>query len=194
MGPTKTSQPRPRIPSQSHHLSLGCTIGGARKSKRKSLLEGYKKAEADGRLSRQALERLLESRRQFLSFIQSRVESREVAGDILQAAFVRGIEKGGLLCNEETVVAWFYRLLRNASIDHYRQRGSSERAALRVARRAGSGGSAAGPAVARAPLDRRRACRDRSRQHRIHAVRIRPLAGSEITPRGGFEFGSDYTG
>lgn len=80
-------------------------------------------------LSRQALDRLLESRRQFLSFIQSRVESREVAEDILQAAFVRGIERGGALRDEETVVAWFYRLLRNAIIDHYRHQGSSERAA-----------------------------------------------------------------
>ena len=82
-----------------------------------------------GQLSQQALDRLLESRRQFLSFIQSRVESAEVAEDILQAAFVKGIEKGGSLRHEETVVAWFYRLLHNAIIDHYRQRGSSERAA-----------------------------------------------------------------
>ena len=47
-----------------------------------------------GQLSAQAAARLLESRQQFLSFIQSRVESREVAQDILQAAFVKGIEKG----------------------------------------------------------------------------------------------------
>ena len=80
------------------------------------------------RLSQQALERLLANRRQFLSFIQSRVESAEVAEDILQAAFVKGIEKGGTLRDEETVVAWFYRLLRNAIIDYYRRRGSSERA------------------------------------------------------------------
>lgn len=79
-------------------------------------------------LSRHALDRLLASRQQLLSFVQRRVESPEVAEDILQAAFVKGIEKGGALRNEETVVAWFYRLLRNAIIDHYRQRGSSERA------------------------------------------------------------------
>lgn len=87
------------------------------------------RAELAGQISRHALDRLLESRRQFLSFIESRVESREVAEDILQAAFVRGLERGGALRDEETVVAWFYRLLRNAIIDHYRQRGSSERAA-----------------------------------------------------------------
>jgi RNA polymerase sigma-70 factor (ECF subfamily) len=84
-------------------------------------------AEATGQLSRQALDRLLEGRRQFLAFIRSRVESPEAAEDILQEAFVRGIEKGGALRDEETAVAWFYRVLRNAIIDHYRQRGSLER-------------------------------------------------------------------
>jgi RNA polymerase sigma-70 factor (ECF subfamily) len=85
-------------------------------------------------LSQQALDRLLESRRQFLSFIQSRVESADAAEDILQAAFVKGLEKGGALRDEETVVAWFYRLLRNAIIDHYRRRASSDRAAERLVR------------------------------------------------------------
>lgn len=83
--------------------------------------------EVTGRLSQQALDRLLENRRQFLSFIQRRVESAEAAEDILQAAFVKGIEKGGALRDDETVVAWFYRLLRNAIIDQYRQRGFSKR-------------------------------------------------------------------
>ena len=86
------------------------------------------RAELTGQLSPQAVDRLLESRQQFLSFIQSRVESAEVAEDILQASFVKGMEKGGSLRDDETVVAWFYRLLRNAIIDHYRRRGSSERA------------------------------------------------------------------
>jgi DNA-directed RNA polymerase specialized sigma24 family protein len=36
----------------------------------------------------------------------------------LQSAFARGIEKGGALRAEEGIVAWFYRLLRNAIIDY----------------------------------------------------------------------------
>ena len=79
-------------------------------------------------LSPEALEKLLASRRQFLAFLQKRVESAAVAEDILQTAFVRGIEKGGSLRGQESVVAWFYRVLRNAVIDHYRQRASSEKA------------------------------------------------------------------
>lgn len=55
--------------------------------------------------------------------------SKEAAEDILQAAFVKSIEKGDSVRDEESVVAWFYRMLRNAIIDYYRHRASSERTA-----------------------------------------------------------------
>jgi RNA polymerase sigma-70 factor (ECF subfamily) len=80
------------------------------------------------RISPEALERLLAGRRQFLAFVEKRVGSRAEAEDILQEAFVRGIERGGALRDDESVVAWFYRLLRNAVIDHYRRRATSEKA------------------------------------------------------------------
>jgi RNA polymerase sigma-70 factor (ECF subfamily) len=81
------------------------------------------------RVSDEALERLLGQREKFLAFLQRRVESREVAEDILQAAFVRGIEHGGELRDEESAVAWFYRMLRNAVVDHYRHKATQDRAA-----------------------------------------------------------------
>lgn len=70
---------------------------------------------------------LMAGHREFLAFLERRVESREAAEDILQGAFVRGLERGGEV-DEEKVVAWFYRVLRNAVIDHYRQRSTSARA------------------------------------------------------------------
>ena len=79
-------------------------------------------------MEEKVLDRLLEHREKFLGFLQRRVESREVAEDILQNAFVRGLEKGGELREEESAVAWFYRMLRNAVIDHYRHRASTDRA------------------------------------------------------------------
>jgi RNA polymerase sigma factor (sigma-70 family) len=84
--------------------------------------------ESSHSLSPAAVQRLVESHRQFLAFLERRVESRAVAEDILQSAFVRGLERGAELRDEESVVAWFYRLLRNATIDHYRHRASTERA------------------------------------------------------------------
>jgi RNA polymerase sigma factor (sigma-70 family) len=55
------------------------------------------------------------------------VESRAAAEDILQSAFARGLERGAGV-QEEKVVAWFYRVLRNAVIDHYRHRSNSAKA------------------------------------------------------------------
>jgi RNA polymerase sigma-70 factor (ECF subfamily) len=84
--------------------------------------------ESSTSLSPEAIRRLVESHRQFLAFLQARVESRAVAEDILQSAFVKGLERGAELRDDESVVAWFYRVLRNAVIDHYRHRASTERA------------------------------------------------------------------
>src|SRR5690349_4467131 len=78
-------------------------------------------------MTEKVLDRLLEQREKFLRFLQRRVESREVAEDILQNAFVRGLEKSGKLREEDSALAWFYRMLRNAVIDHYRYRASTER-------------------------------------------------------------------
>jgi RNA polymerase sigma-70 factor (ECF subfamily) len=86
------------------------------------------KSETSNSLSAEAVQRLVDSHRQFLSFLEKRVESRAVAEDILQSAFVRGLERGSEVRDEESVVAWFYRVLRNAVIDHYRHRESTERA------------------------------------------------------------------
>jgi RNA polymerase sigma-70 factor (ECF subfamily) len=74
------------------------------------------------------VERLVANHRNFLAFVERRVESRAVAEDILQQAFVRGIERATQIRDEESATAWFYRLLRNAVIDHQRRNGSSSRA------------------------------------------------------------------
>ena len=78
-------------------------------------------------LSPEAIAQLVKGHRDFLAFLERRVESRAVAEDILQAAFTRGLERGGDVQNEK-VIAWFYRVLRNAVIDHYRQRSTTARA------------------------------------------------------------------
>lgn len=76
----------------------------------------------DRALDPAVLERLLQSHREFLAFLTPRVPSPAIAEEILQAAFVRTLEKGGSIENGESAVAWFYRLLRNALVDYYRRR------------------------------------------------------------------------
>jgi RNA polymerase sigma-70 factor (ECF subfamily) len=70
---------------------------------------------------------LVENHRRFLAFLERRVGNRAQAEDILQAAFVRGIEKAASIRDTGSAVAWFYRLLRNAVIDHYRRSGTEAR-------------------------------------------------------------------
>jgi RNA polymerase sigma factor (sigma-70 family) len=77
---------------------------------------------------------LVDSRRQFLAFVERRVGDRAAAEEILQTAYVKGAEKADGVRDRESVVAWFYRVLRNAIADHFRRRGAEERALERYAR------------------------------------------------------------
>ena len=76
---------------------------------------------------------IAENRRAFLSFLERRVGHRELAEDVLQDAFARSLDRLPLASDESTV-AWFYRVLRNAVIDHYRRRGASDRALAALGR------------------------------------------------------------
>lgn len=77
---------------------------------------------------------LLDLRRQFLHFLERRVRDRAVAEDILQSAYARALAASGQLRANESSVAWFYRILRNALIDHYRRRAAESAALDRWAR------------------------------------------------------------
>ena len=64
----------------------------------------------------------------FLQFLRGRVGDPATAEDILQAAYVKAIQHGGELREEESAVAWFYRILRNALIDYYRHNAARSKA------------------------------------------------------------------
>lgn len=70
---------------------------------------------------------LVENHRAFLSFLERRLGDRALAEDILQEAFVRSLDKAGAVRDQEALVPWFYRMLRNAVIDHQRRRASASR-------------------------------------------------------------------
>lgn len=67
------------------------------------------------------LERLIASRAKFLAFLSARLREKGAAEDILQSAFIKALEHGSDIQENESTVAWFYRVLRNALIDHYRR-------------------------------------------------------------------------
>lgn len=70
--------------------------------------------------SPEVLETLVRSHRAFLTFVERRVGSRDLAEEILQSAFARNLDKLGAV--RETAIGWFYTVLRNAIIDHRRRR------------------------------------------------------------------------
>lgn len=74
------------------------------------------------------VETLLQNHRAFLRYLERRVGDRALAEDILQDAFVKVVARPGTAPNDEAIVPWFYRTLRNAAIDQFRRRGSAERA------------------------------------------------------------------
>jgi RNA polymerase sigma factor (sigma-70 family) len=76
---------------------------------------------------------LVDNHQRFLAFLERRVGSRETAEDILQDGFVRALERADTLRDGESASAWFYRLLRNALVDHYRRRGAEDRALVAAA-------------------------------------------------------------
>jgi len=71
---------------------------------------------------------LLENHRAFLSYLERRVGDRALAEDILQDAFVKVVARPEQAPQDEAIVPWFYRALRNAAIDRFRRRGAADRA------------------------------------------------------------------
>ena len=85
-------------------------------------------------LTRSVVDTLVANHREFLGFLERRVGDRALAEDLLQEAFVRGLDRLDTLRDGESVVAWFYRSLRNATIDSFRRKGAEGRALERAAR------------------------------------------------------------
>ncbi len=73
-------------------------------------------------------ERLAEYHDRFLSFLVPRVGDRATAEDILQSAYVKALEHEHELRSEDSTVAWFYRILRNAITDNFRRHAAQTKA------------------------------------------------------------------
>jgi RNA polymerase sigma-70 factor (ECF subfamily) len=66
-------------------------------------------------------------RNAFKAFLAARVGSEAEAEDILQNGLLKAVQRAGGLQDDAKLTAWFYQLLRNAVVDHYRARGSTRR-------------------------------------------------------------------
>ena len=95
---------------------------------------------AKGSRRKAAASQLARQRAGFLAFLRARLGSREEAEELLQAAYAKALKASSAVREDEKVTAWFYRLLRNALIDHWRKKAAEGRAAtaygMETARRA----------------------------------------------------------
>lgn len=57
-----------------------------------------------------------------LRFIQSRINDRDLANDILQDVFVKIHANLNALNTNTSLISWVYRITRNTIIDHYRRK------------------------------------------------------------------------
>jgi RNA polymerase sigma-70 factor (ECF subfamily) len=75
--------------------------------------------------SKEVVEQLAGNHRAFLRYVERRVGDRALAEEIVQEAFVRSLERGHEI--RDSVLGWFYRVLRNAVIDHQRRQAVANR-------------------------------------------------------------------
>lgn len=66
-------------------------------------------------------------REAFRAFLVARVGSAAEADDILQNNLLKALQRSGDLQDDAKLTAWFYQMLRNAVIDHYRSRAAGRR-------------------------------------------------------------------
>jgi DNA-directed RNA polymerase specialized sigma24 family protein len=63
------------------------------------------------------IEPLLRQRTAFVRFLTARV-GPAAAEDILQSCYLKLVEKGPQIDKDESVISWFYTVLRHATVDY----------------------------------------------------------------------------
>jgi len=75
---------------------------------------------------RQLERQLLAELEKFTNFARSRVCDPHLAADVVQDSLLKALKSADQLRDDESVTAWFYRILRRSIIDLYRRRATSQ--------------------------------------------------------------------
>lgn len=75
------------------------------------------------------VQRLLAHRAKLLAFVRKRTSDADLAEDIFQDALLKALRSAPSLEEETKLLAWFYRVLRNAITDSYRRAAAEDRRA-----------------------------------------------------------------
>ena len=85
-------------------------------------------------LSKVATAQILASREQLMRRLTGWLQSKDEAECVLQAAYLRAVEKSHTLRSEEHIVPWFTALVRNLAIDRLRRQSVERRALSELSR------------------------------------------------------------
>jgi RNA polymerase sigma-70 factor (ECF subfamily) len=77
--------------------------------------------------SLEQLDQLMLAQQTFKDFIRRRVPTEDIADDLLQHSLIKAVEQVHTVRNEESLVPWFYRLLRHTIIDYYRSHATEQK-------------------------------------------------------------------
>ncbi len=69
----------------------------------------------------------------FRMFVRRRVNSPDIADDILSDSLLRAVRAAPELEDTQAILPWFYTILRNAITDHYRRDAAASRTKRRLA-------------------------------------------------------------
>ena len=72
------------------------------------------------------IHRIVENEPAFRAFLRKRLGNETIVEDVFQQCLLRAVERQHSMKNQESVVAWFYQILRNAVIDYYRSKSSQD--------------------------------------------------------------------
>ncbi len=95
-------------------------------------------SDATGSLTQPVIDQRVANHREFLQFVERRIGNRALAEEIVQDAFVRSLDRGDEI--RDSVLGWFYRVLRNAIIDRRRRQAVADRRLDEFAAELESGG------------------------------------------------------
>src|SRR6266540_5566557 len=95
-------------------------------------------SDATGSLTQPLIDQRVANHREFLQFVERRIGNRALAEEIVQDAFVRSLDRGDEI--RDSVLGWFYRVLRNAIIDRRRRQAVADRRLDEFAAELESGG------------------------------------------------------
>jgi len=83
---------------------------------------------------KQIEEQLLQQLDAFTGFVRSRVGDPHLAADVVQDSLLKAVKSADQIRDDESLTAWFYRILRRTIIDSYRRRAASQSALDRLER------------------------------------------------------------